>query len=74
MMRTVIGTATCRDAGNPLPGTTGWNLTAGRSYRVLRCIEASDGVIWLTILDDKGAAGNYDARRFDWRRHVDGTH
>ena len=38
MMRTIIGTATCRDADNPVPGTTGWNLTAGRSYRVLRCI------------------------------------
>lgn len=63
--REIIGMATCIDGTNPAPGSTGWKITTGSSYRVLEQFSV-DGVRWLKILTDDGSAGNYVASRFEF--------
>lgn len=65
MRRDPIGTVICHDAANPVPQTTGWSITEGRSYTVLRRFTSDEGVQWLTIIGDDGKNGNYKASRFD---------
>ena len=58
-MKSIIGTVTCTKDINPVPGSSGWHITAGKEYKVLEIYEN-----WLIIIADDGKEGSYSKHRF----------